>query len=189
MSELLSYARKELDILNAAIEPDDESVIKDFEEEILAIVKKFENMSGFEAHVKAAALASTIKNLCLFKPLTSLKGTDDEWLTEETGGKTICYNSRCTGVFKDIETGNCEYIDAIIWEVQSEDDNTFTGHVALADADGKLHNTWSFRKIKGFPFVPKTFYVRITPAPEHGQDVYVANAEDLKLVNEYYGAE
>lgn len=133
-----------------------ESEISIFKDEILNLVNKFgeSGQSGGSAPYVAEWLSTVVKKLCLQQPITPLIGDDSEWrdVTSSPGFELNSYqNTRCCSVFKDKETGQCSYLDAIVWQGK-EDWNTFTGMVE------EFH---SGQNIKEFPFVPKTFYIDV----------------------------
>lgn len=149
------HALREFEILRQ-ITPD--SLILDFQDEILALCERFGNsgQSGGSAPYTASAIANAVKKLCLFQTLSQLTGEDDEWNEVSNG---VYQNNRNSAVFKD-KDGHAYYIDAIIWKGDtwnadhtSNDWDTFTG---------KIENISSRQYIKSFPFTPKKFYIDVS---------------------------
>lgn len=146
MSNLLEFAKKELEILQETV-PD--ALVSDFIPEILALIKKFgeSGQSGGSAPFTASAIAHTVKKLCLFEPIAPLTGKDDEWNEYKKG---LFQNNRCSAVFKE-EGTRPHYLDAIVWQGEERRD-TFTG---------TIQGVSSRQYIKEFPFKPKTFYIDV----------------------------
>lgn len=201
MNNAEKFARKELDILSRiSQDPDNRPIIEEFKKEIISLVKKFGNsgQSGGSAPYTAAAISQTVKKLCLFQPITPITGEDDEWTVLDYDDNLCYQNKRCGALFKN-KNDRSYYLDAIVWRGQYEWDkgtdkwnDTFTG---------TLEGISSRQYIKGFPFVPKTFYIDVyrTPYDENihnksetvscgsGDFVYfIKNKEQLKEVFEYY---
>jgi hypothetical protein len=148
------HAIKELNIL---FDQHPDSLIKEFENEILALCEKFGNsgQSGGSATYTANALANTIKKLCLFETLSVLTGDEDEWNEVSDG---LFQNNRNSAVFK--KNDHAYYLDAIVFKGDtwnsdhtSNDWDTFTGTV---------EGITSRQYIKSFPFSPKRFYIDVT---------------------------
>lgn len=162
MTNTQSFAAKELDILSKMWDksnPDDEPVILEFTDEILALCEKFGNsgQSGGSAPYVAGAISKALKSLLLQEPICPITGIEEEWFspTDE-----VFQNSRCSAVFKENVThdGAPYYLDAIIWKGDTEgesgnDWDTFSGTV---------EGISSRQFIKDFPFIPKTFYIEVT---------------------------
>jgi hypothetical protein len=146
-----SRAIREMDILAAIAEKDNEPLVLEFRDEILALIRKFgeSGQSGGSAPFIAQAISSAVKKLCLHEVLTPLTGVDEEWGTEVEPTQ----NNRDSAVFKD-EFG-AHYIYAIVWQGQDRWD-TFTGHV-----DGVSSSQY----IKNFPFTPQRFYIDVIREP------------------------
>lgn len=149
----LEKATREFRILNKYEKEEDRPIILDYEEEILALVKKFgeSGQSGGSAPFTAYAISSAVKNLCLQKPIAPITGDDDEWNDVAIYGGDVEYqNNRCSAIFK--KNKEAHYLDAIVFK--GEDDwDTFTGTV---------EGIKSSQTIKEFPFTPKTFYIDVT---------------------------
>lgn len=156
MTNTKKYAKQELEIL-ASLVPD--SVVTPFTKQILSLCEAFgkSGQSGGSAPYTATALSETIKKLLLFKPLTELKGLDDEWIDVGDG---ISQNKRCFGVFKDPD-GRTSYSEAIIWRGEEEWD-VFTGRVYVMDKPFTLIGSTQYMT---FPFKPKSFYVDVIKIP------------------------
>jgi hypothetical protein len=83
--------------------------------------------------------------LAKFEPIGGIKGTDDEYGTDCGDHQ----NKRLSSVFRD-EKGQY-YLNAIVWQGEKSYD-AFTGTV---------NGIRSRQYIKSFPFIPKTFYVKV----------------------------
>lgn len=172
MSNLLTHAKREFELARSK-EPKDQILALEFEKEILAVVDRFgeSGQSGGSAPYYAAAIADTIRKLCMFEPLLPIEGSDDEFV--EVDPDTF-QNKRLSSVFKDTKGGKPYFINAIVWQ-GPEDWDTFAGMV-----DG--HSSHMY--IKSFPFAPKTFYVDVLKT-ENG-DYIIKDPEQLKAVYELY---
>ena len=113
-------------------------------------------------------LVSLFTTLIRRQPLTPLTGTDDEWVLVNDQD---FQNKRVPSVFKNKDTGEAYYLNAIFFEDQNL---MFTGNL------GKIA---SRQYIKSFPFVPKTFFVNVV---KMGDDYGIVDPDQLKSVTEYY---
>jgi hypothetical protein len=169
MTNTYNHAKKELEIL---FETTPDSLIKGFEEEILALCEKFgeSGQSGGSAPYTVNALSNAVKKLCLQKTLAPLTGCDDEW---NEVGKNIFQNKRESAVFKDNEN-RPYYIDAIVFNNTWNDDHTSNDWDTFT---GKVEEITSRQYIKSFPFTPKKFYIDVTrekyDKEKHGDDARV----------------
>ena len=193
MSKTKSFAERELDILSKSNkDPENRPLVEEFRKEILAICEAFGNsgQSGGSAPYTANALSTTIKNLCLQKPICPITGIDEEWVnvSNMSDGEILYQNSRCSALFKEKRV---YYLDAIVWRGDSDWD-TFSGTV---------EGIRSRQYIKSFPFEPKTFYIDVHRVPYNksihktndavscstGDFVYfIKDKNQLKDVFEYY---
>jgi hypothetical protein len=185
MTNTQSFAARELDILSKTWDrsnPDEEPVILEFTPEILALCERFGNsgQSGGSAPFVAGAICHALKKLLLQKPIAPITGIDDEWFSPT---EQVLQNNRCSAMFKDadIQDGDPYYLDAIIWKGDTEgesgnDWDTFTGTVA---------GITSRQFIKGFPFIPKKFYIDVTreelPADHTEEPFYEVEYYDQKI--------
>lgn len=102
MSNLLEWAKKELDLLNK----NGDGMQEMMNQNILDILKVFceQGHTGFTASYLISALTRLMK----WKPLTPLTGADDEWRRRDS---TSEQNIRCSAVFRDIgDNGTAYYI-------------------------------------------------------------------------------
>lgn len=158
------------------------------QENLLELLEVFSNQghSGFSANYCISAFSK----LAAFEPLSPLHGRDEEWnyLGDEMGDDREMYqNKRYSAVFKDGKDGQPYYIDAIVF--REEDGCCFT-----RSTDGISSSQY----IKGFPFVPKTFYVDVKSwevnkddesvvEPGSGWWVYeIKDQSQLEEIFEYY---
>ncbi len=135
MSQLLSYATKELEILSGA---DKDEMQELMNKSVLAIVKLFakQNHSGFSASYALGIINKLLK----FQPLTPLTGEDDEWTDV---GDRMLQNKRCPAVFK-YEDGKSFYNDGKVFE--DENGSYYT------DKNSSVEIT--------FPYIPATKYFK-----------------------------
>lgn len=114
MSNLVKHAEKELTLINED---------QDFAQDLLDIIAVFSSQghSGFSA----AASISKLNRLLGFKPLSPLTGEPNEWVdvhTDEEGNITY-QNSRCSGVFKQVDKKGrlvyCHDVNSVV--VEDED--------------------------------------------------------------------
>ncbi|WP_204122745.1 hypothetical protein [Lacticaseibacillus mingshuiensis] len=103
MSELVDYAQRELELIGA-----DDEMQQEMNKDIMQIVKDFagQEHSGFSAGYALNAL----ERLLSFLPLTPLTGEPEEW--NEVGNGTW-QNKRCSRVFKDAD-GTAHDIEAVV---------------------------------------------------------------------------
>jgi hypothetical protein len=167
MTNTQSFAARELEILDKTWNrraPDQQPVILEFTNEILALCEKFGNsgQSGGSAPYTAGAICSALKHLLLQEPIGPVTGIQEEWnnctgmgaIDVDSSG--VWQNNRCSALF--MENGEAYYLDAIIWkgDTQGEsgtDWDTFSGTV---------EGIRSRQFIQKFPFTPKTFYIDVT---------------------------
>lgn len=187
MTNTQSFAARELNILSKTWGMeitsilDDQPVILEFTDEILALCEKFgqSGQSGGSAPMVATCIAQAIKSLLLQEPICPVTGIDEEWMdvTEYNDGEILYQNTRCSALFK-LTTTDAYYIDAIVWKSQLPH-YTFTGEV-----DG----IQSRQFLKGFPFTPKNFYIDVITT-EIGPDIvehHIKNPKQLEKVWKYY---
>lgn len=120
MSNLINYAKDEMDLIGLREDSDDE-MNRAMREHILQMVKVFsdEGHSGFSANYALAIL----KKVLDFKPLSALTGEDDEWLEV---ADELYQNKRASNVFKDKD--GAYWSDGIVfWEWFTPWDNGVAG--------------------------------------------------------------
>jgi len=139
MSELINFAKRELDIIGLGSDPEDQMDLS-MRDHLLKMVEIFsdEGHSGFSASYAVALLSKILK----FEPLTPLTGEDSEWnlVSEE---EELYQNNRCFRVFK--KAGQAYDIDGKVF----------------IDGRGPYTSSQSSVNIT-FPYVPKTEYVRLS---------------------------
>lgn len=194
MTNTKSHAKKELEIL---FETTPDTIIRDFEAEILAICEKFgqTGQSGGSAPYTATALSQAVKKLCLHETIAPLTGKDDEWtdISAMNNCEEIYQNNRDSRVFKDGWNGKAYFLDAIVFD--GDIGGRFTGNGSVTH-NGE--NISSRQYIKEFPFTPKTFYVDVIEqrwkdkeetTPDINGDWWthiIKNPKQLDEVFEYY---
>ena len=187
MSHTGTHAKKELEIL---FKQSPTALIKDFEDEILAVCEKFGNtgQSGGSAPYTARALSMAIEKLCLQKTIAPTTGEDDEWndVSEMNGGEKLFQNKRDSAIFK-YDDGKCRYVDAIVKVTQN--DSSWSGPFWLSKEDYLTGNKDLMVRcsglIKSFPFTPKTFYIDVIEE-EIAKDDWEMFLKDPKQLEEYY---
>ena len=187
MTNTYNHAKRELELLFSTI-PD--SIIKDFESEILMICEKFGKCG--HSGGSASILSDVIKKLCLFETVTPIIGGDDEWndISVESDEKngTIFQNKRNSAVFKNGK--NAYYIDAII--KKDQEGHYWSGSFWLNEDDYKTGNNKLKIKtrgyIKSFPFYPKTFYIDVidVEVSKDNWESFIKDANQLNEIKEYY---
>ena len=114
MSNLLSHAMKEMDLIGMTEDSPDEMNVA-MRKHILHMMQEFANEghSGFSASYAIGILTKLLE----FKPLSPLTGEDDEWNeVSERAGYRCWQNKRDSSVFKN-ENGECYDIDGkVFWE-------------------------------------------------------------------------
>jgi len=160
----------------------------DMQELICKQVLELLEVFGGHGHSGSSApyAVSLFKKLAEFKPITSIKCTDDEWGTEAD-----CFqNKRLSAVFKKDKDSAPYYLEAIVWK-GADDGDQFTGSV-----DGI-----SSHQFIRLPFTPKTFYIDVYRVPCEREDKdcvicgsgdYVYHIKDKKQLDkvfEYYKKE
>lgn len=117
MSNLVEYAKKELDILNLGNnDVTGDSMDYHMRDHIIRMVELFseEGHSGFSA----SYALSIISRVLQYQPLTPLTGEDDEW---NEVGPGVYQNRRASNVFKENE--QAYWSDGIVfWEWHSSPD-------------------------------------------------------------------
>lgn len=109
---IIEWAKNELEILERGCKEQDSLKMQQlFTKNVLEIVKKFSEQghSGFSA----SYVSNLIKRLLDWKPITSLKGTDDEWGEVQSWNEdnNTQQNLRCSAVFRDnFDNSTAHYI-------------------------------------------------------------------------------
>lgn len=193
MSNTRKFAELELDILSKSnIDFENTSLVKDFVPEIIALVDKFgkSGQSGFSAPFTAKVLSNVIEKLCLQEPIMPILGIDEEWTNvSDIADEPMWQNKRCSGLFK-YSNGDVKYVEAIVKRTQNG--TTWSGSFWLNKND-YLKNKKDLKierkqSIRGFPFIPKTFYIDVIEeevAPDDWE-MYLVNRKQLDEVFEYY---
>jgi hypothetical protein len=162
MSNLINHAKAELE--KAGLFSKEGDFYGGFTgKAVLELIEVFSNQnhSGMSANV----VISIFKELANFKIINPLTGQDDEWAEVSDG---TFQNKRLSSVFKEGKSGRPYYLDAIVW--QEEGGGAFTGTVENIPS----------RQFCKFPFLPKTFYVKV------GKDRNIIDRSELNKAFEYY---
>lgn len=145
MSNILEYAKSELDAIGMTADGDEYNVMG--REAILEIVEKFSEQghSGFSASYCINALNKLLR----WEPLSPLTGEDSEWVKLDYGDGVKYQNNRCSRVFKD-EDGRAYDIEGkVFWEwYTNEDGEKYKSHFTSRDSKVYIE----------FPYVPTTVY-------------------------------
>lgn len=147
MSNMINYAKHELDIIGLREDATDE-MDRAMRKHILHMVEAFsdEGHSGFSANYALAIL----KKVLAFKPLTELTGEDSEWVEVADG---LHQNKRASDVFKDAN-GAYWTQGIVFWEWFSSPDID----------DGKPYKSYFTSRDSR---VPVTFPWRMPDEPEY----------------------
>lgn len=184
MSKTRQFAEHELQILVSSAPENNRPIVEEFIPEILALVDKFgkSGQPGGSAPYVASALATTIKSLCLHKPICPITGNDSEWtkVSDDTNPSHTFQNNRCSALFK--EGDKCHYLRAIVW--RSPNGGFWGGTALLPDGTKVLSRQY----VKAFPFEPKTFTIEVTEKEVSPDDFefYVKDPRQLEEVFAYY---
>jgi len=185
-----NHAQAEFEILKKESQ---DSVVIEFEKEIISLCNKFHKsgQSGGSAPFVAEAIASTLRKLMLFQPISPLTGGDEEWsdITEMCGEEVTFQNKRDSRVFK-YGNGEACMVSAIVAE--SENGSCWSGSFWKSKEDlltgNKDLKIKSAQKIKAFPFTPKTFHVKVSDVQIEGDDYEMCciDSEQLKKALGYF---
>ena len=149
----MSHFEKELNIMRAQVEKDDELIIEPYVDVIKQVCKTFAKV-GWDsgtAPMAATVLSSTLKAILGFQILSPLTGEDSEWDSRsKLLDDDIYQNNRDTSVFKESD-GRCSFNNAIIWQ----------GEEIWDRFHGVVENIGSSHYIKEFPFMPRTFIIDV----------------------------
>ena len=167
-SNLVLHAERELKA--AGIDSLDSDYGGMLYEAVMELVETFSKQGHSGA--SAARTLQLFGKVADYKPLLSIKGTDDEWLCDSTNSK-MCQNKRLSSLFKETNDSKAYYLNAIVWTGEEPGDS-FTGKVEEVQS----------RQFVKFPFQPKTFYIDVITG-EDGE-YKIKDREQLKEVAEYY---
>lgn len=168
-SELVSFARKELEMLFSKNEQDNENtrIQKIINDDILEIINVFSKQghSGFSESYAIGML----KRLLEYKPILPLTGDESEWndcgLSDDNDEKVVYQNKRCPAVFKCLNkrTGNSEstYIDKYAFS----DNGGLTWF-----ASNRVMHLLGLNNVIEFPFV----------VPDKPENIYIKYLNDVK---------
>ena len=147
MSNLIDYAKRELDLIGMSEDTDDDMNYH-MRKHILKMVSEFSE----EGHTGASAAyaLSILTKLLDFKPLTPLTGEDDEW-TEVSNSAYMKYqNKRCFHVFKGEDGRAYDSEGKIFYDYYTGEDGR----------QHKSHYTNSESRVYiEFPYVPMKEYL------------------------------
>jgi hypothetical protein len=143
MSEIISFAKRELDLAFKPDEDDDElqrEYNQDVANAVLELLQKMSDQghSGFSASMAI----SIFSKLARFEPLTPLTGEDWEWTDLGYDDEMKYQNKRCPHVFKR-EDGTAYDSNALVF----------------IDPDGFTYTASDSRKDITFPYTPTVEYV------------------------------
>lgn len=180
MSNLVEHAKREFVYLGYTpldIKQEDDPN-KWIQENVLELLEVFAKQG--HSGSSAPFCIKYFEKLAMFKPLSTIKCTDDEW-GESISHDDTFQNKRLSSVFKKGKKGWPYYLDAIVWKNQKG--HTYTG--SAIDKNGKEIRSRQFIKL---PFTPKTFYIDVIEKEVAKDDFefYVKDQHQLKAVEEYY---
>jgi len=163
MRNLSAFAKAELEAAGFFANKNESYAIT-IGEQVMELIEVFEKQQ--HDVLSAPIVLNIFEKLANFIPITPINGTDDEWIEID---KNLFQNKKLPSVFKNGKNGRPYYIEAIVWQ----DENT--------SFIGTVEGITSKRYIK-FPFVPKTFYVRVTS----GDEIKIIDRKELKAALKYY---
>lgn len=180
MSNLVEYARKELELIGAFSEKDDfyGGMTGDAVMELVEVFAK-QGHSGTSANL----VRNLFNKVADYKPLCALTLNDDEWL--EVGEGTY-QNKRNSAVFKEGKDGRAYYLNAYV-KIKSDTNTGWGGSLEL-DGNKRLVRCY----IKDVAKIPT---INITPEfVQHSEeasdwDFLPASEEILNELKKYYDLE
>jgi len=179
---LTQHAKKELELAGYFKEDSDYGgMVGNAVMELIEVFAK-QGHSGM-----SAGIVSTLFNkLAKYEPIISIMGTDDEWGEPDNWGDGLIWqNKRFSALFKH-EDGRITYNSAIV--KRCPNGTTWTGPLYLTREDA-INNVNKIQvEVKGFPFVPKTFYIDVLEEEIKKDDwiMWVKDPSQLDEVFEYY---
>lgn len=178
MSNLIKHAKREFELLNyGVIENSDEK--DEYEESIKNDVLKLIKVFSRQKHSPGSAyeVISLFTKLSQFKNLSPITDDDKDWVNIDEG---YYVNRRCSTLFKDTRnTKEAYYLEAIVWVEPSG--RSYTG--GAYDENNSLILSRNY--VKSFPFIPKTFYVKVSE-PNNLGERKILDKEELLNALEYY---
>lgn len=135
--------------------------------------------------MSAPIVVDLFSKLANYEQLGGLTGKDEEWNELNYGDNLAYQNKRNSAVFKQ-SNGTVTYNDAIV--KRCENGTYWTGPLYLT-RDDAVNNINSIKvAVKGFPFIPKTFYIDVIEEEIKKDDwvMWVKDPKQLEEVFEYY---
>lgn len=180
------FAKREIElVIKDARKENTTALIEEFVPEIMALLKKFaeSGQSGGSAPYFANAISDTLNKLMMFKPISKIQNTDEEWnkCDYPTNEKELYQNKRCFSLFKEGKDGKPYYSNAIVWKTPNG--GTYTGSAML---NGEKIRSSHY--VKDFPFEPKTFVIDVdeTEVKPDDWEFNIKDAKQLEEVFKYY---
>lgn len=179
---LINHAKKELEIAGLFSKEEDfyggmtgEAVM-----ELIEVFSK-QGHSGMSASI----VADLFHKLANYEQLQPLTGKDEEWGLLDYGDDLKYQNLRNSGVFK-YSDGTVTYNDSII--KRCHNGTCWSGPLYLTRDDAINNVNRVKAKVKGFPFIPKTFYIDVIEEEIKPDDwiMWVKDPSQLDKVWEYY---
>lgn len=175
---IIEHAKLEFEALGyTPLDQDQEdSPNKWIQENVIELLETFSKQG--HSGSSAPFCINYFNKLASFEPLSPIACNDTEWAEVSDG---MFQNKRLSSVFKNGETGEPYYIQAIVWK--NQDGLTYTGS-ALDKSGNKIKSSQNIK----LPFTPKTFYVDIIEKEVAKDDweFYIKDDVQLKEVFEYY---
>lgn len=168
-SNLYQHAERELRAAGF-YEPD-----SDYGEMLPAAVLELVAVFSKQGHsgMSASIVRQLFNTLVDFKPLSPVKGDEDEWAeVGEQNGVMVYQNKRLSSVFKEGVDGLPYYLNAIVFKGEEEHD-TFTGTVEGVKS----------RQYIKLPFTPKSYTVRVYKDYVIGEPADKENFYEEKLTD------
>ena len=136
------------------------------------IAKEFSKLhiTGSIAPIYINGICNCIKNYLKLENIFPIEKDQEEF---QDIGDNIYQSKRCSSLFKSYDSKYPYYLDAIVWV---EDGVAFTGWV----------NGITSRQYIRYPFIPKTFYVKVRSLNEENDSYEILDKKELYNALNYY---
>lgn len=146
-------------------------LIKNLKPAFEIIAKEFSKLhvTGSIAPIYINGICNGIKNYLKFGNIFPIEKDQEEF---QDIGDNVYQSKRCAGLFKK-EDDKPYYLNAIVW---IDGDVAFTGWV----------NSITSRQYIRYPFIPKTFYVKVKSLDEENDSYEILDKKELYNALTYY---
>jgi hypothetical protein len=166
---LIEYAEEE--IKAAGLNDPDSDYNGNIGKAVLELIQVFSNQG--HSGMSASIVRELFSKLSKYEPLLPITGGENEWVEVSD---SLFQNNRLSNVFK--QNGRIYYLDAITFV--DERGSYFSG---TCFTKKKKKSIMSRQLIKSFPFIPKTFIVKVF---EKNDQYLIKDKKELKEVFKYY---